>query len=179
MRGIKGVIGTLVQDASGQPTGTVFTDTTAAGFARYVEPFLPKMLHLAERLGGHANRDDIVQQALINAWTKRSQFRIERGSLGGWLMAIVADQARKTWRRRLPLLRRVSDPPGPSVEDRIDLEHAVGKLPPRQRIAVECHYFAGLTVVETAAVMGCAEGTVKATLSQARANLRPALEVPE
>lgn len=170
------MIGTLAQDATGQQTGTTFTDATAADFAGYVQPFLPKMLYLAERLGGQANRDDIVQEALINAWTKRSQFRIDRGSLGGWLMAIVADQARKTWRRPLPLFRRIPDPPEDPVEDRIDLARAVRLLPLRQRMAVECHYFAGLTVAETAAVMRCSEGTVKATLSHARGNLRSALE---
>jgi RNA polymerase sigma-70 factor, ECF subfamily len=173
------VIGTLPQDATGQQARTTFTDATAADFARYVEPFVPKMLYLAERLGGQANRDDIVQEALINAWTKRSQFSIERGSLGGWLMAIVADQARKTWRRRLPMFRRVPDPPGAPVEDRIDLERAVGLLPPRQRMAVECHYFAGLTVAEMAAVMRCSDGTVKATLAHARRNMRSALEEPQ
>jgi RNA polymerase sigma-70 factor (ECF subfamily) len=44
-------------------------------------------------------------------------------------------------------------------------------------LAVDCFYFVGLTVSETAAVMGCSEGTVKSTLSDARARLRAALEV--
>jgi RNA polymerase sigma-70 factor (ECF subfamily) len=52
-------------------------------------------------------------------------------------------------------------------------------LTARQRQAVDCLYFAGLTVAETAAVMGCAEGTVKSTLSDARARLRTLLEVAE
>lgn len=33
------------------------------------------------------------------------------------------------------------------------------------------HYFVGLDVASCAEVMGCAEGTVKATLHQARAQL--------
>lgn len=169
----------MAEDATGQQKEATFGDSTAAAFISYVEPFLIKMLYLAERLGGYANRDDIVQEALINAWTKRSQFKNERGSLGGWLMAIVADQARKTWRRRLPLFGRIPDAPGDPVEDRIDLDRAVRLLPMRQRMAVECHYLAGLTVAETAAVMRCSEGTVKATLAHARGNLRSALEAAE
>ena len=43
------------------------------------------------------------------------------------------------------------------------------RLAPRQRLAIDCFYFVGLSLAETAAVMGCSEGTVKSTLSDARA----------
>ena len=59
----------------------------------------------------------------------------------------------------------------------MDVERALGRLTRRQRMAVECVYFVGLTVAETAAVMGCSDGTVKSTLSDARARLRSLLEV--
>ena len=151
----------------------------ATQFAQLVEPYLPKMFHLAERLAGPTNKDDVVQEALINAWTKRAQFDSKRGALGGWLMAIVADQARKSWRRKLVFIGRLERPEEPAQEDRVDVEMAVSRLPARQRLAVDCLYFAGLTVAETATVMRCAEGTVKSTLSDARRNLRGALEVQE
>jgi RNA polymerase sigma-70 factor (ECF subfamily) len=64
-------------------------------------------------------------------------------------------------------------------DDRVDVASAVGQLPARQRLAVDCFYFAGLSVAQTALVMRCSEGTVKSTLSDARANLRPALEIDE
>jgi RNA polymerase sigma-70 factor (ECF subfamily) len=63
-----------------------------------------------------------------------------------------------------------------SIDDRLDVEFAVSKLPARQRLAVDCFYFVGLSVAETAVVMGCAEGTVKSTLSDARARLQRILE---
>ena len=69
--------------------------------------------------------------------------------------------------------------PNPPSDDHVDIERAVQALPARQRLAVDCHYFAGLSVAETAAAMGCSEGTVKSTLSDARARLRPALEVQQ
>jgi len=147
----------------------------ATQFSRLVEPYLTKMANLAERLGGMANRDDIVQEALVNAWTKRSQFDPQRGSLGGWLMAIVADQARKSWRRKFVFFGQLEPPSSVAAEDRLDLESAVGRLPARQHLAVDCFYFAGLTVAETASVMRCSEGTVKSTLSDARSSLRDAL----
>ena len=41
---------------------------------------------------------------------------------------------------------------------------------------MELYYFLGLPVAEAAAVMNCSEGTVKSTLADARAKLRPVLE---
>jgi RNA polymerase sigma-70 factor (ECF subfamily) len=62
------------------------------------------------------------------------------------------------------------------IDDELDLAHAVSRLSGRQRLAVDCFYFVGLGVTETAAVMGCSEGTVKSTLSDARRRLRNLLE---
>jgi RNA polymerase sigma-70 factor (ECF subfamily) len=145
-------------------------------FAALVQPYLSKMSNLAERLTNDSSRDDVVQEALINAWTKRAQFDPGRGALGSWLMAIVADQSRKAWRRRFVFFGRADRPESVAPEDKVDLEGAVSRLPERQRLAVDCFYFAGLNVAETAQVMRCSEGTVKSTLSDARRNLRADLE---
>jgi RNA polymerase sigma-70 factor (ECF subfamily) len=59
------------------------------------------------------------------------------------------------------------------------LEEAVQRLPPRQRLAVDCYYFVGLSVGETATVMRCSEGTVKSTLFDARRRLHRELEEME
>ena len=148
----------------------------AAQFARLVEPYLTKMSNLAERLTYESNRDDVVQEALINAWSKRRSFDPARGTLGGWLLAIVADQARKSWRRRYVFFGQLEPPPDSNPDERLDLWSAVSQLSARQRLAVDCFYFSGLNVVETAAVMRCSEGTVKSTLSDARAALRATLD---
>jgi RNA polymerase sigma-70 factor (ECF subfamily) len=58
----------------------------------------------------------------------------------------------------------------------IDLERALRALPPRERLAVALFYFLGLDTTQTAAVMDCAPGTVKATLHHARTRLRAHLE---
>jgi RNA polymerase sigma-70 factor (ECF subfamily) len=44
-------------------------------------------------------------------------------------------------------------------------------------MTVDCVYFVGLTLAETAIVMKVSEGTVKSTLADARAKLRTRLEV--
>ena len=148
-----------------------------AGFADWVRPHLPAMARLAGRLADAADRDDIVQEALVRAWTKRRLYDPDRGTPAAWLLAITADQAAKARRRASSARRRVPVEPAPAAETDPDLDRAVAALPPRQRLAVDCFYYAGLTVAETAAVMGCSEGTVKSTLFDARARLRPLLEV--
>jgi RNA polymerase sigma-70 factor, ECF subfamily len=149
-------------------------------FADWVRPQVDRMARLAARLAPDADRDDIVQEALVRAWQKRHQFDPTRGTPGTWLLAITADRARRARRRRRPSIV-LGELPGRvrSADERVDVEFAIGRLAPRQRLAVDCFYFAGLTVAETAAVMGCSEGTVKSTLSDARLRLRPMLEVTE
>ena len=136
------------------------------------------MANLAARLAGSSERDDVVQESLTRAWRKRNQFDPTRGSARSWLLAIVADRSRRTWRRRRPPVVALSAGfvEGPN-DVNVDLERAVAKLPPRMRLAVDCVYFVDLTIADTALVMRVSEGTVKSTLSDARARLRTMLEV--
>lgn len=135
------------------------------------------MGHLATRLAGPADRDDVVQEALDRAWRRRSTFDPARGTPRAWLLAIVADQSRRVRRRRRRTPLDV-DAPVPPAERDIDLGRALARLAPRQRLAVDLHYFVGLRVIEVASAMGVAEGTVKSTLADARARLRTLLEEP-
>lgn len=161
---------------------TVAATVDAAEFAQWTRPSLVPMTRLARRLAPHADPDDVVQDALARAWTKREQFDPERGTPTTWLLAIVADQARSSRRGRIRRLRVVDDSAGlpdvPATEAAgadIDLERAIERLAERQQLAVQLHYFVGLTVDETAAVMGCSAGTVKSTLYDARHRLRALL----
>lgn len=153
-------------------------NTVPEAFAAWVAPHMPAMARLAARLAPDADRDDIVQEALVRAWTKRRQYDDKRGTPSAWLLAITADQAAKA-RSRVRRLVPLEDTgtTGSTPDDGLDLRRALAQLTERQRLAVDCVYFVGLTVVETAAVMRCAEGTVKSTLADARAKLRALLEV--
>ena len=146
-------------------------------FAGWVAPHLPVMCRVAARLAPQADRDDVVQEALARAWRRRSTYDASRGTPAAWLCAIVAGEASRTRLRTRPTTQLVDRPVEDTRRD-LDLEQAVARLPRRQRQAVDLHYFAGLTVAEAAVVMGCAEGTVKSTLSDARARLRTALGDP-
>lgn len=170
MRRRQGVEATL----SGRTAVT--QDQTAQDFAAWVEPHLPAMARFAARLVPVPDRDDVVQDALLRAWRRCATYDDRRGTPVAWLLAIVADQGR---RHRV----RASRDAAPSAEVQaavastrepadIDLERALLCLTERQRTAVDLHYFVDLDVATVAEVMGCAPGTVKATLHQARARLR-------
>jgi RNA polymerase sigma factor (sigma-70 family) len=157
---------------------SVAATVDAAEFADWTRPALVAMSRLARRLAPNADPDDVVQESLARAWQKRGQFDPARGTPTTWLLAIVADQARSARRSRVRRLRVVDDaaelPDAPARNDQpdVDLERAIDRLTERQQLAVHLHYFVGLGMDETAAVMGCSPGTVKSTLFDARTRLR-------
>jgi RNA polymerase sigma-70 factor (ECF subfamily) len=156
----------------------VTADRAGEDFALWVGPHLTAMARLAGRLVPSADRDEVVQEALIRAWRRRSTYDDARGGVATWLLAIVASCAHRS-RVRAPReqLDGVADTrrtaAGPDHD--IDLERALRALPKRERLAVALYYFVGLDIAETAAVMVCSAGTVKATLYHARARLRDQL----
>lgn len=148
-----------------------------ADFETWVEPSLGPMRALARRLtGSKQDAEDVVQEVLLRAWRKQHTYDEQRGSVTTWLLAITANMARRRARRPLQV-----EP----VEDWRDedshltamvIERAIARLSSRQRLAVELHYFIGLSVAETAAVLGVHPGTVKSQLFDARTRLRAWLE---
>ncbi|MBW8750518.1 MAG: sigma-70 family RNA polymerase sigma factor [Propionibacteriales bacterium] len=147
---------------------------SAHDFADWVEPHLPAMTRFAGRLVPSADRDDLVQDALVRAWRRWPTYDTDRGAPLPWLLAILADQGRRTRVRARPRALPLSDD-GSLVDltpADLDLERAISGLSARQRMAVDLYYFVDLDIAAVAAVMDCAPGTVKATLSQARARLR-------
>lgn len=56
------------------------------------------------------------------------------------------------------------------------IEKEIGKLPPRQREAFLMRYWEDMDIAETAAAMGCSEGSVKTHCSRATHTLATALK---
>ena len=165
-----------------EPSGDGVPDaSSAASFAAWVGPSLLAMTRLAKRLAPDADPDDVVQDALARAWQKRHLYDPARGTATTWLLAITADQARATRRTRVRRLKLIDEyaevPDAPALQTNrdLDLDRAISALPERQQLAVQLHYYVGLSVDETSLVMGCTSGTVKSTLFDARSNLRSTL----
>jgi DNA-directed RNA polymerase specialized sigma24 family protein len=130
---------------------------------------------LATITGSYESARDAVQHAFAQAIAERAGFRRE-GSLSAWVWKIALRQA-------LALREEFADAnlngafdPG-LVEPTSDpvLSAALRALPPRRRLVVFLRYFADLSYPEIADVLGISEGTVAATLHEARAALRDAL----
>jgi RNA polymerase sigma-70 factor, ECF subfamily len=124
---------------------------------------------------------DAVQEAFAQALRDRHSFRGD-GSLEAWLWRIAV---RTAGRQRVEhssyefaVNGAVAPPPAWSHVDP-ELAHAVRSLAPRQRLMVFLHYFADISYADIADVCSVSEGTVAATLSQARAALLDTLEAKE
>jgi RNA polymerase sigma factor (sigma-70 family) len=151
---------------------------TPGEFARWVEPHLTVLARYAGRQVAPADRDDVVQEALIRAWQRWSTYDDSRGTPLAWLLGILSDRCRRHRTRQPAAVVELVDSvervvPAPAYD--VDLERALAGLSRRQRQAVDLHYCVGLDVATVAEVMDCAPGTVKATLHQARARLRELL----
>lgn len=127
--------------------------------------------------------EELAQEALIRAcsrWVKLSGLRSPRS----WTFRVGFNLANSWWRRQR-VERRVSDhlrARGEAVaaEDlagSLAVRAAVAGLPRRQRAALICRYFADLSVNDTAELLGCAPGTIKALTSQAVSRLRAELKI--
>jgi RNA polymerase sigma-70 factor (ECF subfamily) len=130
-----------------------------------------------------ADAAEAVQETLLRAYDNRRRWKTGSNA-SAWLYGIAMNVVRELWRKRrraapvdvdLDLLAGREAPRGPEADELAGLTAALAQLPARQLEAVACRYLRQMSVRETAAVMGCAEGTVKAAVFAALANLRKAM----
>jgi RNA polymerase sigma-70 factor (ECF subfamily) len=120
--------------------------------------------------------EEIAQEAFfqtLRRWKKVSLLDHPEG----WTMVVALNKGRDLHRRRvrqeakqLLLVRPSANSSGEALVDaRLRVTELLEGLSDRQREALLLRYITQLTIPEIAKVMGCAEGTVKATLHAARA----------
>jgi RNA polymerase sigma-70 factor (ECF subfamily) len=145
----------------------------------YRERFIGFRNALVTVTGSHDAARDAVQEAFARALRSEDQFRGE-GSLEAWIFRIALRTALETRRngREVALLDD-ADPTLPAPARDPELAAALRELPPRRRLIVFLRYFADLSYSEIAAVCEISEGTVAASLAQARSALLEALEHDE
>jgi RNA polymerase sigma factor (sigma-70 family) len=133
-------------------------------------------------LGERGAAEDAAQSACVAICTKLQNVSDVR-AFPGWAYRIIVSHARDHARARARLQRRETvgyeAATGVSTRDdptaRIDLETAIGLLPEPLRLALELHYFVGLTSSEVGRALGVPAATVRFRLMIARHRLRPLL----
>ncbi|HVL23979.1 MAG TPA: sigma-70 family RNA polymerase sigma factor [Thermomicrobiales bacterium] len=132
-----------------------------------------------------AEAEDAAQSAFLKAWLALDRFR-DGAPFRPWLLQIVANEAKN--QRKVTHRTRVAEVDDAVVADPASLEGAVvdreraswlvahiNHLAEPDRMVIYCRYALELSEAETAAVLGCAHGTVKSRLHRALARLRERL----
>ncbi|MFF2023236.1 RNA polymerase sigma factor [Streptomyces sp. NPDC058171] len=128
---------------------------------------------------------EVLQDTFVTVWRSARSHR--GGEAGGWLWVIAARRlvdAQRAQSRRERVEPHPATPAGsaPSAEERVlagleygDVGAALERISPELREVLRATVVDGLTVRETARLLGIPEGTVKTRASRARRALRAAL----
>ncbi|MEU2615074.1 SigE family RNA polymerase sigma factor [Micromonospora sp. NPDC007271] len=126
--------------------------------------------------------DDLAQAAFIRlaaSWHRIRDPQALDAFVRTCLVRAYLSETRRVWRRRE---RAVAEPPELAGDDSIEAAnrrmvfvHALRQVPPRQRVTLICRFYQGLDVAETAAALGCSEGTVKSQTARGLDTLRRVL----
>lgn len=161
-------------------------DTTqrAMRFRSFVATHRERAVSMAWRLcgGDQALAEDIAQEAFAQAWKGLGKFR-EEAQLSTWFYRILIRQAgaqrrKQRWRDRWQgLTGQEPAVAAPSSDDGLQrrIGAALEKLSAGQREAFVLVHLEGYTVVEAAALLGRAPGTLKSHLHRALKGLRAEL----
>lgn len=132
---------------------------------------------LAVAIGNPQLAREAADEAMARTYARWSQVR-DHDNPGGWAFRVGLNWATSWWRkvrRERPL--PPTDDRHPPVEDP-GHQHALTalhRLPLPQRTVIVCRVLLDLSTVETAAVLGIAEGTVKSRMARGLAELRRVL----
>lgn len=184
----------MIEDKDFSPA---FLDRLVAGdraaFADLVEKTSPRIYGLALRmLANEQDAEDVLQETYIKAYKALPGFE-KRSSITTWLYRIASNEALMLIRKKKPLQRAVDldDDNGAeesvpeivdwrflperelaSAETRRMLQEAANRLSTPLRIVFLLRDVEGLSVKETADILGINENAVKTRLVRARLKLR-------
>jgi RNA polymerase sigma-70 factor, ECF subfamily len=148
-----------------------------------------RLYNLAWRMSGSGeDADDLVQDIFLQAYRKLASYKGE-SSLGTWLYRLAVNLCLDRLRSKAGKMDKVTDSideedadpvvaPGSPAElniARMDLEKAIGTLPPSYRTAFVLHDVEGYQHDEIARMLDISEGSSKSLLHKARMKLRRAL----
>ncbi len=155
-------------------------DAFGALFDHY---YVPVYRFVAARVGRPSDAEDLAQLVFVKALEALPRYEARGVPFGGWLFRlarnVVIDHVR-TRREHTTLdvvAGQTTEEAGPDdlavLRQEMDsVAHALRRLTPEQREAIELRFFAGLSAKEAAAAMGRQEGTVRGLQFRAIAALR-------
>jgi RNA polymerase sigma-70 factor (sigma-E family) len=155
-----------------------------AAFTEFAAASRGRLRSTAYLLCGDWERaSDHVQEGLIRVYVAWPRLVRHGGELAYARKAVVSaflDSRRKRSSTERPASehsdRASAEDLAAGVADRAALMAALARLPRRQCACLVLRYFEELDVRETAAALGCSEGTVKSQTSRALASLREMFE---
>jgi RNA polymerase sigma-70 factor (ECF subfamily) len=163
-------------------------------FRLLVQQYSAVMLRTAAMIvGDYDSAEDIVQDALIQAWHHLPNLR-NTSALRPWLIRIVVNQCITCKRRvnrsiafshltlaeqEFDLTSQVAVDQQGSLELNWDLAQAVATLPIKQRTVIVLHYYHSMTLPEMAHTLATSENTLKKRIQAALNTLRRLLRLNE
>jgi RNA polymerase sigma-70 factor (ECF subfamily) len=130
---------------------------------------------LAGIVGNYELAHDVVQESFVRALRSKGDFRGD-GPLEAWIWKIALRAAfEMRGRTTEQALVDAFEPELPKPDRDEELAAALRALSPRRRLVVFLRYVADLDYAEIARVCEISEGTVAATLAQAKAALAASL----
>lgn len=173
--------------ADGSASGVSESESeTDEGYRAFFLDEHPRLVAMVAALtGDRAHAEDVAQEALFRAYRRWDVVGgYERP--GAWTRRVALNLATSARRRRTSERRavvRLTARPVPVPLDPVadpvvasEVWAAVRTLPRQQAAAVVLYYLADESVADLAVSLGCAEGTAKAHLHQARAALATRLD---
>jgi RNA polymerase sigma-70 factor (ECF subfamily) len=138
---------------------------------------------LSQLRGDRDAAADATQETALRFLKQLGSFRGE-SQLQTWSLSIALNVVREMRRKRgFETLDAAPEPQAATLrlahldaDEGALLKQTLASLPDRQREAITLRFFEELSVEQTAAVMNCATGTVKATVHQALRVLREKLK---
>lgn len=159
---------------------------TVAPFEAVVAQHGATVLRVVRAVVGPADADDAWSETFLAALKAYPQLPAD-ANVEAWLVTIshrkAIDITRARARRAVPVAVTPDSPAGePTDSLDLDLDAALGALPPKQRQAVAYHYLAGLPYAEIAEILGGSAAAARRAAADGIATLRrtyPTIDSPK
>ncbi|MGK5683395.1 SigE family RNA polymerase sigma factor [Actinoplanes sp. URMC 104] len=127
--------------------------------------------------------EDAVAGALARLYLRWNRVTSPDAYARTMVVRAAIGEKRRPWRRERSAGDALPDVPRPDesgqVDERLRLRAALSQVPPRQRAVLVLRFLEGLSVEETAEVLGCRTGTVKSQTARGLNALRAVPSVTE